>query len=333
MVTYILEYVCIMIKNSPKYKHDKNLISIIYLFFVLTLIIGFIVANTQFLGKSRDYNNYIQIFSGEEGGGVLELFYRGLMLITNSYEAIIFIILTCSFFIKARFLANYPRNFSGLTLFFIYYVCVALWVLDYTQFRNGLCISILMFSVYYLFINKPIYFYFSVFCAIATHWSALPFLFLYPFVYSSKIRCFGYFCFSILVLLAISGEGKEFIYLIRNFGVGQKIGNEAGVNLINSLSLTAITWFIISYISIIRNERPFLRFFFCYGIMQYVTFSLFSLPVMAFRILEMYFFLMLTIGVFIKQKTNYYFIFFKLLILLYLTYYYHMVFGVLNVSG
>ena len=36
--------------------------------------------------------------------------------------------------------------------------------------------------------------------------------------------------------------------------------------------------------------------------MQYVTFSLFSLPVMAFRILEMYFFLMLTIRVFIKQK-------------------------------
>lgn len=74
VVTYILEYVCIMIKNSPKYKHDKNLISIIYLFFVLTLIIGFIVANTQFLGKSRDYNNYIQIFSGEEGGGFLSYF-------------------------------------------------------------------------------------------------------------------------------------------------------------------------------------------------------------------------------------------------------------------
>ncbi|EPV6086731.1 hypothetical protein ACV75A_004893, partial [Escherichia coli] len=77
----------------------------------------------------------------EEGGGVLELFYRGLMLITTSYETIIFIILTCSFFIKARFLANYSRNFSGLTLFFVYYASVALWVLDYTQFRNGLCIS------------------------------------------------------------------------------------------------------------------------------------------------------------------------------------------------
>ncbi|MDW6647470.1 hypothetical protein RNO38_25265, partial [Escherichia coli] len=58
---------------------------------------------------------------------------------------------------------------------------------------------------------------------------------------------------------------------------------------------------------------------------------LFSLPVMAFRILEMYFFLMLTIGVFIKQKKNYYFVFCKVLILLYLTYYYHMVFGVINV--
>ncbi|MBB2426207.1 hypothetical protein HEK84_022135, partial [Escherichia sp. 11.1597] len=138
-----------MIENSPKYKHSKNLISSIYLFFILTLIIGFIIANTQFLGNSRDYNNYIQIFSGEEGGGILELFYRGLMLITTNHKTIIFIILTCSFFIKARFLANYSRNFSGLSLFFIYYACVALWVLDYTQFRNGLCISILMFSVYY----------------------------------------------------------------------------------------------------------------------------------------------------------------------------------------
>lgn len=104
-----------------------------------------------------------------------------------------------------------------------------------------------------------------------------------------KIRHLGYFCFSILVLIAISGEGKEIISFIRNFGVGQKIGNEAGVNLINSLSLTAIFWFIISYISSIGNERRNLRLFFCYGVMQYVTFSLFSLPVMAFRILEMYF--------------------------------------------
>ncbi|MED8774128.1 hypothetical protein RCM25_02005, partial [Escherichia marmotae] len=79
MAAYIVEYVCIMIENSPKYKHSKNLISSIYLFFILTLIIGFIIANTQFLGNSRDYNNYIQIFSGEEGGGILELFYRGLM--------------------------------------------------------------------------------------------------------------------------------------------------------------------------------------------------------------------------------------------------------------
>lgn len=175
-----------MTENSPKYKHDKSLISFIYLFFIFTLIVGFIIANTQYLGRSRDYDNYIQIFSGEEGGGVLELFYRGLMLITTSYETIIFIILTCSFFIKARFLANYSRNFSGLTLFFVYYASVALWVLDYTQFRNGLCISILMFSVYYLFINKPTCFYFSLLCAIATHWSALPFLLLYPFVYSKK---------------------------------------------------------------------------------------------------------------------------------------------------
>lgn len=120
-------------------------------------------------------------------------------------------------------------------------------------------------------------------------------------------------------------------FFYKKFWSGTKIGNEAGVNLINSLSLTAIFWFIISYISSIGNERRNLRLFFCYGVMQYVTFSLFSLPVMAFRILEMYFFLMLTIGVFIKQKKNYYFVFCKVLILLYLTYYYHMVFGVINV--
>lgn len=63
------EYVCIMTENSPKYKHDKSLISFIYLFFIFTLIVGFIIANTQFLGRSRDYDNYIQIFSGKEGEG------------------------------------------------------------------------------------------------------------------------------------------------------------------------------------------------------------------------------------------------------------------------
>ncbi|MCL0167591.1 hypothetical protein M2T55_35445, partial [Klebsiella pneumoniae] len=96
----------------------------------------------------------------------------------------------------------------------------------------------------YLCINKPIYFYFSVLCAIATHWSALPFLLLYPFAYSTKIRHLSYFCFSIFVLLAISGEGKEIISFIRSFGVGLKIGTEAGVNFIISLSLPAISWFI-----------------------------------------------------------------------------------------
>ena len=222
--------------------------------------------------------------------GVLELFYRGLMLITTSYETIIFIILTCSFFIKARFLANYSRNFSGLTLFFVYYASVALWVLDYTQFRNGLCISILMFSVYYLFINKPTCFYFSLLCAIATHWSALPFLLLYPFVYSKKNKTPWLFLFQYSCFDCDLRRRKRDHFFYKKFWSGTKIGNEAGVNLINSLSLTAIFWFIISYISSIGNERRNLRLFFCYGVMQYVTFSLFSLPVMAFRILEMYFF-------------------------------------------
>lgn len=316
-------------KTEDKYK--KNKMGFIYVFFIATLLMGFVLANSQFLGISRDYDNYIRIFSGDESGGVLELFYRGLMLFTTNYLIIIFIILTCSFYLKAKFLANYSRNFSGLTLFFIYYACIALWVLDYTQFRNGLCISILMFSVYYLYIKNPLYFYFSVFCAIATHWSALPFLLLYPFVYSKKIRLLGYLCISALVLVSVSGYADEFIYFIRTYGIGQKIGNDAGVNIINSLSLTAIAWFALSFLSIDKREKNFFRLFFSYGVMQYILFCLFSLPVMAFRILEMYFFLMLAIGVFIRQEKNHYFSFIKILILIYLTYYYHVIFGVVNV--
>ncbi|QPJ99035.1 EpsG family protein [Enterobacter mori] len=320
-----------MIEKNAENKYNKNLIGFIYLFFIATLLLGIFLANSQFLGVSRDYDNYIQIFSGKESGGVLELFYRGLMLITTNYLIVIFIILICSFFIKAKFLAKYSRNFSGLTLFLIYYACVALWVLDYTQFRNGLCISILMFSVYYLHKRNPVYFYFSVFCAIATHWSAIPFLLLYPFLYSQKIRFFGYLCICALVLVAVSGYANEFIYFIRTYGIGQKIGNDAGVNIINSLSLTAIVWFAISYLSVEKSERQFFRLFFSYGVMQYIIFCLFSLPVMAFRILEMYFFLMLAIGIFIREERGYYFTLIKLLIILYLTYYYHVVFGVINV--
>ncbi|MGX5022528.1 EpsG family protein [Enterobacter sp. UPMP2060] len=321
-----------MMEINTENKYKKNQIGFIYLFFIATLLMGFVLANSQFLGISRDYDNYIQIFSGDESGGVLELFYRGLMLFTANYLIIIFIILSCSFFLKAKFLAKYSCNLSGLTLFLIYYACVALWVLDYTQFRNGLCISILMFSVYYLYTKNPACFYLSVFCAIATHWSALPFLLLYPFVYSKRIRLLGYLCISALVMVAVSGYADEFIYFIRSYGIGQKIGNDAGVNIINSLSLTAFSWFVLSFVSIDKSEKDFLRLFFSYGVMQYIVFSLFSLPVMAFRILEMYFFLMLAIGVFIRQKKYQYFgSVVKILILIYLTYYYHVIFGVINV--
>lgn len=296
------------------------------------LLLGFFFSNTQFLGTSRDYNNYIEIFSGGESSGVLELFYRGLMLVTTNYLIIIFIVLTCSVVVKARFLAKYSYSLAGLLLFLIYYICVAVWILDYTQFRNGLCISILMFSVYYAYTKNLIYFYMSVFFAITAHWSALPFLFLYPFVYSKKIRVVGYFFITTLFLLAISGYASEFINIIRSYGIGQKIGNDADVNLVNSLSLTAIMMFATSYLSVGKKDRKFLMIFFIFGALQYITFCLFSLPVMAFRILEMYFFLMLVIGVFTEQQRKY-LIFIKVLVIIYLTYYYHVVFGVINVQG
>lgn len=323
-----------MIEKNTEHKYNFNFLGFIYLFFIAVLLLGFFFANTQFLGVSRDYNNYKHIFSGEEIGGVLELFYRGLMLITTNYLVIIFIVLTCSFFIKATFLAKYSRSFSGLTLFLIYYAFVAVWVLDYTQFRNGLCISILMFSVYFLHSKNVKFFYFSVFFAIATHWSALPFLLLYPFVYSKKIRLLGYIFIGSLILIFLSGYANDFIYHIRTYGIGQKIGNDADVNLFNSLSLTAIVWFFVSYLSFENKFRTCFRLFFSFGVMQYIILGLFSLPVMAFRILEMYFFLTLVVGVFIKQeKKNYYFITVKVLIIVYLAYYYNVVFGVINAQG
>ena len=57
-----------MTENSPKYKHDKSLIRVLSTYFYIYTYCSFIIANTQYLGRSRDYDNYIQIFSGEEGG-------------------------------------------------------------------------------------------------------------------------------------------------------------------------------------------------------------------------------------------------------------------------
>ncbi len=134
------------------------------------------------------------------------------------------------------------------------------------------------------------------------------FLLLYPFVYSKNktpwLFLFQYSCFDCDLR-----RRKRDHFFYKKFWSGTKIGNEAGVNLINSLSLTAIFWFIISYISSIGNERRNLRLFFCYGVMQYVTFSLFS-TCYGFPYFGNVFFLMLTIGCLLSKK-NYYFVFAK----------------------
>ena len=183
-----------------------------------------------------------------------------------------------------------------------------------------------MFSVYYLFINKPTCFISRYYVQLQLIGLLFAFFAFISFCLFKKIRHLGYFCFSILCFDCDPRRRKKRSFLYKKFWSGTKIGNEAGVNLINSLSPPAIFWFIISYISSIGNERRNLRLFFCYGVMQYVTFSLFSLPVMVFRILEMYFFPYVNHQGFIKQKELLFCFFCKVLILLYLTYYYHMVF-------
>lgn len=63
-----------MTENSPKYKHDKSLISFIYLFFIFTLIVGFIIANTQFLGEVETMIIIYRSFLVKKGRGFLNYF-------------------------------------------------------------------------------------------------------------------------------------------------------------------------------------------------------------------------------------------------------------------
>lgn len=318
--------------NIKNERPKNSVINFIYLFFVSIFVLGFFFANTQFFGRSRDYENYMQIFSGYDNNLGLELFYRLLLNISPSYLFVIVVILSASLLIKSIFIAKYSFDKVSLLFFLVYYSLIAVWVLDYTQFRNGLCISILMFATYFLYNKKIKNYYITVLLAIMTHWSALPFLFLYPFVYSRKIRLAGYFVSVVTLIISISGQGDGLIFYIRSFGLGQKIGNDAGVNLINSLSIATFTWFLITYKDIPRESKAFFRLFFTFGLIQYIVFGLFSLPVMSFRIIEMYFFLMLSIGIFIKQTRHDVIIVpIKILILCYLAYYYHVVFGVINV--
>ena len=91
-----------------------------------------------------------------------------------------------------------------------------------------------MFSVYYLFINKPTCFISRYYVQLQLIGLLCLFAFI-SFCLFKKIRHLVYFCFSILVFDL--RRRKEIISFIRNFGVGQKNRKQAGVNLINSLSL------------------------------------------------------------------------------------------------
>ena len=310
---------------------NTNFMNISYFVMFSLSVIGFFLSNTQFIGFSRDYENYKLIFSGQEPGVVLEFFYRVLMLFTRNYEYIILIVSLLAMLIKLRFLARYTKNNQALLVFLIYYASIAVWLLDYTQFRNGLCVSVLMFSMYYLF-NKQLGLYYLAVClAITAHWSALPFLLLYPYVHSKNIRLLGNIIGIALILIFLMGYSEGLILSIREYGLGQKIGNDDHVNLINSLSLTFVAWYILSMMVIESKVRGLYRYFFSFAILQYTIFVLFSLPVLAFRVLEMYLFLMLTIDIFInKDKPGLLPLLGKIIIIIYLAFYYHVLFGVVN---
>ncbi|WP_312188629.1 EpsG family protein [Leclercia sp.] len=313
-------------------ENKENIANLAFSSILAILVLSFFISNTQFFGLSRDYENYKAIFSGSTGDEVvLELFYRLLLELTHDYKFIIFTVLLLSLLLKLTFFIKNMVSKEGLILFVLYYALVSCWILDYTQIRNGLCISILMFSVYYLFNGKVTAFYISVLIAITAHWSAIPFLLLYPYLHSARIRFCGNIIAGLFVIIYITGNTGEIIMLIRNYGIGQKIGNDGEVNLLNSLSLIFITWFILSLQGLkqpIKNN--FIRFF-TFAFLQYVIFVMFSLPVTAFRILEAYFFLMVTIGVFnTDHKRSILILLMKFAIIFYMAFYYHVMFGVLN---
>jgi hypothetical protein len=313
-------------------ENKENILNLIFFSVLGTLVLSFFMSNTQFFGLSRDYENYKAIFSGSAGDEVqLELFYRFLLVLTNSYQLIIFTVLLISSIIKTVFFVKNTESKQGLVIFLLYYAFVSCWILDYTQIRNGLCISILMFSIYYLFNKRLLPFYISVIIAITTHWSALPFLLLYPYVHWRKSRIIGNAIAGIFVLIYLTGNAGEVITLIRNYGIGQKIGNDGDVNLLNSLSLTFITWFLISIAEYKKPMRKYFINFFAFAFLQYIIFVMYSLPVTAFRVLEAYFFLMVTSGVIsARQNRTILILLMKILIISYMAFYYHVMFGVLN---
>ncbi|MCU6670153.1 EpsG family protein [Enterobacteriaceae bacterium H4N4] len=313
-------------------ENKENIVNLVFFAVLGTLVLSFFMSNTQFFGLSRDYENYKAIFSGSAADEVqLELFYRILLALTNSYQLIIFTVLLISLVIKTSFFVKNTKSKQGLIIFLLYYAFVSCWILDYTQIRNGLCISILMFSIYYLFNKRLTPFYISVFIAITAHWSALPFLLLYPYVHWRKARIIGNAIAGVFVLIYLSGNADTLISIIRNYGIGQKIGNDGDVNLLNSLSLTFITWFLISIPEFKVPTRKYFINFFAFAFLQYMIFVMYSLPVTAFRVLEAYFFLMVTASVISAREKRTILIFLmKIVIISYMAFYYHVMFGVLN---
>lgn len=320
-------------KTDDVSSHNRsvNTLSMTFFFLIAVLIVGFFLGNTQFIGISRDYANYVAIFSGLDQTVFLELLYRILLEITTDYTVVIFTVLLLSLLLKCIFYAKYSSNTQCLVIFLLYYLLVSTWVLDYTQFRNGLCISVLIYSMLFLFEKRVKAYYISVLLAIATHWSALPFLFLYPYVHHARFRLMGNIIAGGFLFIYVTGLTEQLISYIRTFSIGRKIGNDAAVNVINSLSLSFTAWYLLVRHTIKAPANKYFNNFFYFAILQYIVFAMFSLPVMAFRILEMYFFLMLTIGVFVEQRaTNIYLVLGKVVILLYLAFYYHYLFGVID---
>lgn len=329
----------VLLYSGINMNHDENInyskvncLNVSYFILFTVFVLGFLLSNSQYFGLSRDYENYKTIFSSGGSGVVLEPFYRLLMQVFDTYEDIISIVLVLAMCMKLRFIALYTKHNQALILFILYYISISIWVLDYTQFRNNLCISILIFSVYFLFNKRKFEFYWSIIAAIATHWSAFPFLLLYPYVHNHKIRLLGNIMGGGVILVYISGYAESLILFIRSYDIGQKIGHGSNINFINSLSLTFVAWYVLTFLSLTGKIKQIYSYFFLFAFLQYFVFVIFSLPVLAFRTLEMYFFIMVTIDLFImRYKVLKLSLLGKLMIIFYLAFYYHVLFGVVNV--
>jgi transmembrane protein EpsG len=303
-----------MYKAHARYPLLKSMLWLV-IFFGLTTFSVF-----QVFGNSNDrlqYIRYLQLTNlASDKSSPNDLFFRFAHTLNKEYfgntTIIIFgIYAFIGIGLKIQAIKKYSKYaFISLAIYFLTYF----WLHDYTQIRAGVASGFALIAVCNLETKKYIKYFLYILLAICFHWSAIIYIIIFPlfFLPNRVIQIFvilsflasivGFDLSKIIILLTSSPAINTYFYI--------HSGHVAGINVLNSLSLTSVViYFFYSYIlkrtHCDLNNQYKLKI--CgLSLVAYFMFSCLQLPVVAYRLYEIlnivYIILLPEIMVSVKEK-------------------------------